>query len=187
MAQPRAPRADAARNRELLLAAAADVLATEGAAASLERIARTAGVGIGTLYRHFPTRETLVEAVYREELSRLCDAAPTLLAAEPADRALRTWIDRFSDYLAAKRELGDALGEVIAAGGNPFAETRSRMVAAVGSLLTAGAEQGSLRDDVDPDDVVVALSGISAATVGRDDREQAGRLADLLVDGLRLR
>src|SRR5580704_19169303 len=94
---------------------------------ALEAIAKEAGVGIGTLYRHFPTREALVEAAYRNELARLCDAVADLLAAMPPDEAMRAWMDRFVGYMTTKRGMADALRAVIASGGNPFAQSRDRL------------------------------------------------------------
>jgi AcrR family transcriptional regulator len=175
-------RADARRNRDRLLEVAVRALSTPaGADVPLDAIAREAGVGIGTLYRHFPTREALVEAAYRTELDKLCDAAPELLGALPPERALRAWMDRFVDYMAAKRGMAAALRAVIASGGDPYAHSRDRMVAAVGQLLAAGAAAGTVRADADPGDVLLALSGVTLAT---DDRPQAARLLDLLQAGL---
>src|SRR6476619_663711 len=107
-------RADAQRNRDLLLSAAVEAFSECGLEATLDAIAKKAGVGIGTLYRHFPTREALVEAAYRTELDKLCDAAPTLLAQLSPERALRAWMDRFVDYMTAKRGMAEALKAVIA-------------------------------------------------------------------------
>ncbi|NHC45701.1 TetR/AcrR family transcriptional regulator [Motilibacter aurantiacus] len=179
-------RADAQRNRDKLLTAALSAFAgPAGADASLESVAKQAGVGIGTLYRHFPTREALVEAVYRTEVERLCDAAPELLAAHAPDAALRRWMDGFVDYMTTKRGMAEALRAVIASGGDPFAETRGRLLDALRSLLDAAAGVQAIRDDVDVQDVLRGLSGVSLAAP--DDREQAGRLLDLLMDGLRYR
>ncbi|MEV4508161.1 TetR family transcriptional regulator [Dactylosporangium sp. NPDC049525] len=179
-------RADAQRNRARLLDVAVVALA-DAPEVTLDAIAKHAGVGIGTLYRHFPTREALIEEVYRTELARLCDAVPELLAAEPSapDRALRIWMDRFIDYMATKRGLADALKMVIAAGGTPFAHSRERLVSAVDELLAAGT--GVLRADVDPLDLLTAINGICLATGEPSQREQAGRLLDLLMDGVRAR
>jgi AcrR family transcriptional regulator len=173
-------RADARRNRDLLLDAAVRGFAAEEGEVTLEAIARAAGVGIGTLYRHFPTREALVEAAYRQELGRLCDAVPELLGTLPPDRALRAWMDRFLDYMGTKRHMKAALNAVIASGGNPFAQTRDRLTTAIGTLLDAGAAAGTLRADVQP-----ALSGVTMASGEPAQREQAGRLLELLLDGLR--
>ena len=180
-------RADAQRNRERLLDAAVRAFSHEGADVTLDAIAKDAGVGIGTLYRHFPTREALVEAAYRNELARLCDAVPGLLADLPPDQAMRMWMDRFVDYMTTKRDMADALRAVIASGGNPYSESRDRLITAVTTLLGAGAAAGTLRPDVEPGDVLTSLSGVSMATVGPEQRDRAGRVLDLLMDGLRYR
>ncbi|MEG3637562.1 TetR/AcrR family transcriptional regulator [Micromonospora palythoicola] len=186
--QPSRPlRADALRNRRRLLEAAVRAFSRSGAEVTLEQIARDAGVGIGTLYRHFPTREALVEAAYRNELERLCDSAAELLDQLTPEAAIRAWMDRFIDYLATKREMADALRLVIAAGTNPFAQSRDRLLAALDRLLAAGAAAGTVRSDVDPGDVLAGLSGVSLAAGGREQRDQARRLLDLLMDGLRYR
>jgi AcrR family transcriptional regulator len=184
---PRPLRADAQRNRERLLDAAVRAFSQAGPEVTLDSIAKDAGVGIGTLYRHFPTRESLVEAAYRNELAKLCDAAAELRDRLPPVEAIREWMDRFIDYLTTKREMADALRLVIAAGANPYAQSRDRLLGAIGLLLDAGAATGTVRADVDPADVLVALSGVSLASGGRDQRDQARRLLDLLMDGLRYR
>ena len=178
-------RADAQRNREQLLAAAVAAFSKEGPEVTLESIAKDAGVGIGTLYRHFPSREALVDAAYRSELARLCDSVPDLLAAMPADKAMRTWMDLFIEYMTTKRGMSDALRMVIASGGNPFAESRSRLLAAFAALMKAGAADGTLRADLDPADLLASMSGVSLAVGHPGQREQAGRLLDLLMDGVR--
>jgi len=186
MAMARPLRADAQRNRDRLLEVAVRALSRGGPEVTLDAIAKEAGVGIGTLYRHFPTREALIDAAYRSELARLCDSAGDLLRDMPPDQALRAWMDRFADYMTAKRGMGDALRALIASGGDPFSESRDRLTAAVTELLRAGAKAGPLRPDVSPDDVLVGLNGISLAT-DPERRDQAGRLLDLLMDGLRTR
>jgi AcrR family transcriptional regulator len=178
-------RADAQRNREQLLAAAVGAFSKEGPEATLESIARDAGVGIGTLYRHFPSREALVDAAYRSELARLCDSVPALLDAMPADQAMRTWMDQFIEYMTTKRGMSEALRKVIASGGNPFAESRTRLVAAFAALMKAGAADGTIRSDLDPADLLASMSGVSLAVGDPGQRDQAGRLLDLLMDGLR--
>jgi AcrR family transcriptional regulator len=180
-------RADAQRNYDRLLEVAVHAFATDGEHVTLERIAKTAGVGIGTLYRHFPTREALVEATYRHELAEVCDAVPGLLQSLPPDQATRAWMDHFIDYLTTKHYMAEALRAVIASGGNPFAESRRRLIAAITPLLDAGAAAGTLRSDLDPNDVLVAINGVSLAAGQPNQRAQAGRLLDLLVDGLRPR
>lgn len=178
-------RADAQRNREQLLAAAVAAFSGEGPEVTLESIAKDADVGIGTLYRHFPTREALVDAAYRSELAKLCDAVPGLLAAFPADKALRTWMDLFIEYTTTKRGMSDALRMVIASGGNPFAESRGRLLTAVSALMEAGAAGGTVRVDLDPADLLAGMTGVSLAVGDPARRAQAGRLLDLLMDGLR--
>jgi AcrR family transcriptional regulator len=180
-------RADARRNREQLLAAAVAAFSREDPEVTLESIAKDAGVGIGTLYRHFPTREALVDAAYRSELAKLCDAVPELVAVLPADKALRTWMDLFIEYTTTKRGMSDALRMVIASGGNPFAESRSRLLAAVRALMKAGAGDGTLLADVDAADLLASMTGVSLAVGDPAQRAQAGRLLDLLMDGLRYR
>jgi AcrR family transcriptional regulator len=179
-------RADAQRNRDQLLAAAVAAFSLEDASeVTLESVAKAAGVGIGTLYRHFPSREALVDAAYRSELARLCDSVPGLLAAMAADKAMRTWMDLFIEYMTTKKGMSDALRMVIASGGNPFAESRGRLLAAFSALLEAGAADGTLRADLDPADLLASMSGVSLVAATPAQREQAGRLLDLLMDGLR--
>ena len=180
-------RADAQRNRDRLLAVAVRAFSEDGPDVTLESIARDAGVGIGTLYRHFPTREALVEAVYRNELARLCDAAADLLRARPPDQATRAWMDRFIDYMITKRGMADALRALIASGGDPFAQSRGRLLGAITMLLAAGAAAGAMRGDVEPGDVLASLSGVSLAAGETAQRDQARRMLDLLMDGLRYR
>jgi AcrR family transcriptional regulator len=178
-------RADAQRNRARLLEVAVQAFSQEGPDVTLESVAKTAGVGIGTLYRHFPTREALVDAAYQNELARLCDGVETLLADHRADVALREWMDRFVEYMTTKRGMADSLRLVIASGGDPFAQSRARLSQAITALLSAGSASGVLRPDVEPADVLASLSGISLAAGDPAQREQAGRMLDLLMDGLR--
>ncbi|WP_436519976.1 TetR/AcrR family transcriptional regulator [Actinoplanes sp. HUAS TT8] len=180
-------RADARRNRERLLEVAVKAFSEDGPDAPLESIAKTAGVGIGTLYRHFPTRDALVEAAYRNELDRLCAAVPGLIDDLAPERALRRWMDLFVDYMVTKRGMADALRAVIASGGNPYAHSRDMLLTAVGRLLDAGVRAGTIRDDVPAEDVLAGLSGITLTISDPARREQALRLLDLLLDGLRPR
>jgi AcrR family transcriptional regulator len=181
-------RADARRNRQRLLDVAVRAFSERGTDASLEAIAKEAGVGIGTLYRHFPTREALLEAAYRNEVARVCDSAEELLAQYPPEQAMRVWMDRFIDYLATKQGMADALKAVIASGdSDPFAESLDRISTAISTLLKAGAEAGVLRSDVDPLDVGFSLGGILLITTDKGLRDRAGRMLDLLLDGLRYR
>ncbi|MFF1379325.1 TetR/AcrR family transcriptional regulator [Streptomyces sp. NPDC058308] len=178
-------RADAQRNRDKILAAAVRVFTEEGLDAHFERIAREAGVGTGTLYRNFPTREVLIEAAYRNEVARLCDAVPGLLATMPPREALRAWMDRFIDYATAKLGMADALRAVVASGGDPYAHSRDMIQAAISRLMAAGTEAGVLRTDIRPTDVFAALAGIALTSAKPDQRDQAERLLDLTLDGLR--
>jgi AcrR family transcriptional regulator len=178
-------RADAQRNRDRLIEVALVEFTRHGPDATLDAIAKAAGVGAGTLYRHFPTRDALIEAVYRAELARVCDAAAELLQTLPAAAALRAWMDRFIDYMTTKYGMGDALRAVIASGGNPYAQSRERLETAIALLLDAGAAAGELRADVTPGDVLAAIGGVALTAGQPDQREQAGRLLDLLMDGLR--
>ncbi|MEU6218987.1 helix-turn-helix domain-containing protein [Streptomyces sp. NPDC047022] len=180
-------RADARRNREKILTAAARVFAEEGLDAHLERVAKEAGVGSGTLYRNFPTRELLIEAAYRNELSRLCDAAPDLLAAMPPHEALRAWMGRFIDYATAKLGMADALRAVVDSGVNPYAQSRELIMTALTSLLDAATTAGTIRPDISAPDMFAALTGVALASGKPDQREQAERLLDLILDGLRHR
>jgi AcrR family transcriptional regulator len=180
----RTMRADARRNRERLLEAALRAFSA-GEDVTLEAIARQAGVGIGTLYRHFPTREALVEAVYRGELARLRDTAGTLLASRAPEAALRAWMDSFASYVTAKRGMAETLRAIAATGAISSAQTQQALTATIKDLLDAGAAAGTLRDDITAGDVLTALTGILLAAGTPAQHKQAGRLLDLLMDGLR--
>ncbi|MBW8086998.1 TetR/AcrR family transcriptional regulator [Streptomyces hygroscopicus subsp. hygroscopicus] len=177
-------RADAQRNREKILATAVRVFAEEGLNAHLERIAKEAGVGTGTLYRNFPTRELLIEAAYRSELARLCDAAPELLATLPPREALRAWLGRFMDYANAKLGMADALRGVVASGVNPYARSHEMIQDALSRLMDAAVTAGVIRSDISATDMFAALTGIALASGRPEQREQADRLLDLTLDGL---
>jgi AcrR family transcriptional regulator len=180
-------RKDAARNREKLLAAAVELFAERGTEGSLEEVAKRAGVGIGTLYRHFPTRDALVEAAYRNEVAQLRAAADELLAELPPDEALEAFMRRFIEYGTAKRGMRDALQSI--AGGSPslFAETRGQVTESVAVLLRAGAQAGTLRSDVEAEDVLRAMGAIWMVSDGDEFPEQAMRILRLVLDGLRYR
>ncbi|MFD0112913.1 TetR/AcrR family transcriptional regulator [Streptomyces sp. NPDC058320] len=179
-------RADAQRNREHLVAVARAAFAAADDTVALEGIAREAGVGIGTLYRHFPTREALVEAVYAAELDAVTGSAPALLEEFPPDVALRAWLDNYAKFTATKRGMIDTLRAGWASGRIATPTTRERITAAIGTILTAGAEAGSLRGDVDPDDVTAIVFGAFLSTAANGNTpEQTGRLLDLVVDAVR--
>jgi AcrR family transcriptional regulator len=178
-------RADARRNRERLLEAAARAFARQGPEVTLNAIAKEAGVGIGTLFRHFPTREALVEATYRNELSRLCAAVPELLeTAGPAD-ALRTWMDQFVAYMTTKRGMADTLRVIVVSGGALYVHAREQLTAAIAALLDAGIAAGTIRPDADADDVLASLGGVTLIVEQLEQPDRTRRLLDLLVDGLR--
>jgi AcrR family transcriptional regulator len=177
-----AERSDARRNRERLLeTATAAFAAAQGRPVSLESIAREAGVGIGTLYRHFPHREALVEAIYRTELAEVAAAAGQLLRRHPPKTALRRWMDRYAGFVAAKRGMVESLPAIFASGALEPSQTRDSIVGAVEMLLAAGADDATLRADVQADDVVSSLIGIFLASGSPD---QTGRMLDLLVAGI---
>ena len=182
---PRRLRADAERNRTRLLEAARAAFASGATTVALEQIARDSGVGIGTLYRHFPTREALVEALYRKERDDLCASADELLGQHPPEQALRAWMDRFADYVAAKREMADALRAVFAAGGVTVSQSRSQLTDAVRTILDAGIAAGTLRDDVRPEDIVATIVGMFTATSLDGGHEQLERMFDLLMNAVR--
>lgn len=180
----RAARSDGQRNRRLILEAAARAFATHGADASLNAIARDAGVGIATLFRHFPTRDTLVEAIYSDSLDALCTAAPALAAEHDAVTALRTWMARFLDYVGLKSGMADTLRALTDADVDSRVDTLGRLTATVQTLLDRGRADGVFRPSVRAADVVAALSG-TALIAGRPaQRDQADRLVDLLIAGI---
>ncbi len=187
MSKPPRLRSDAARNRERLIAVARDRFARGEETVSLEAIAQEAGVGIGTLYRHFPTREALVEAVYRSELDALDAHAEDLLANHKALNALRLWLDRYATFVAAKRGMQDALRIAWTSRSSPVPETRARVTASIHKFVAAGISDGTIRADIEPDDVTVGLVGVFLATATSADHDQVRRLLDLLADGLRPR
>lgn len=183
MADRRAPaRTDARQNRARILEVAAQLLARDGDA-SLNAVAKQAGVGAGTLYRHFPNREALVLAVYRAEVARLADRAPELLRVAPPLEALRSWFAELAGYIRLKHGLGAAL--TAANHEAATADTYGPVIIAIGSLLAAGEADGSVRPGLDPDDVLMLMSSVWRVPAGKAGHEQAERLLDLAVDSLR--
>lgn len=183
----RPARADARRNREKLIAAARTAFTASDDKVALEAVARDAGVGIGTLYRHFPTREALVEAVYAAELDNVTADAPALLAELPPEAALRAWMDRYAAFVATKRGMIDTLRAGWASGTMATPTTRERITAAIATILTEGARTGSFRTDVAPDDITALLLGAFLSTATDDSPARITRLLDLIVDALRPR
>lgn len=178
-------RADAQVNEDRVLEAATLAFNRDGVDTSLKAIAQDAGVGIGTLYRRFPTREQLVWAVYSNEVDRICAASPRLLTEHAAVDALRAWMDEFIDFLAAKAGLADALKAALASDDDLRLSTRATITDALAALLNAGIEQGTIRPGVDPLDVMMALGGTALIAGHASQRAQAGRMLDLLMTGLK--
>lgn len=181
--EQRSLRADARQNEDRLLQAAAAAFQQEGADTSMKAIAKAAGVGIATLYRRFPTREQLIEAVYRSATERLADSADELLATLPPEQALREWLDLFLDYMLTKTGMSEALPTILARRDGLRLHSRELLRNAVVTLLDAAA--GVLRSDVSADDVMMAIGGVALVAAHEHDRDLAVRLADLLMDGLR--
>ena len=181
-------RADARRNRDALLAAAAAAFAEHGTTTSLEQIARRAGVGVGTLYRHFPAREALVEAVYRRELEQVADVATQLLLDERSGHdALRAWSERFLEYAATKRGLGDALRAVMDAAPQLRGTVFGRLQGSVEQIVAHGIADGTIRSDARSDDLLRATTAIFHIPDTGDPAgwlDQSRRILTLLLDGL---
>jgi AcrR family transcriptional regulator len=178
------PRADAARNREALLRAATAVFARSETEPSMRALAREAGVGVATLYRHFPTREALVDAVYHDQVRRLTTGATELVARHPPAEALRRWMDLFAEWMATKHGMLNTLVAMIDADRIVHAGTRDELLAAVDVILRAGAAAGDIRPDAAAEDVAAGLIGILTVTGSPAANPQAVRLLDLLHDGL---
>jgi AcrR family transcriptional regulator len=185
--QPRALRADAKRNVERLLESARAAIAKDGPDASLDDIARDAGVGSGTLYRHFPTRVALLEAVYRDEVERLCAEGDRLLESdtEPGE-ALAEWLRGYVSFGAVKRGLMGPLTTALGQDSDLFATCKSMVMATGGRLVVRAQEAGTIRSDVDVTDVLMLASAIAhAGELTRDGSDLSGRLLDVAIDGLR--
>lgn len=183
---PRSKRSDAVRNEQTLLAAAAEVFVTSGVDAPIREIAAAAGVGMGTIYRHFPTRADLVVAVYRHQVEACAEAGPALLSAsDSAFVALRQWVDLFVDFLVTKHGLAHALQSDSGGFETLHAYFIDRLGPVCGSLLDAAVAAGEIRDDVRPYEL---MRGTGNLCIGRDDdpRYDPRRLIELLLDGLRL-
>jgi AcrR family transcriptional regulator len=175
-------RSDAQHNRARILTVAREAL-TEDGDASLNSIAKRAGVGPGTLYRHFPNRETLVLEVFRAEVQKLVDWAPELLHTEPPLVALRRWFARLATYITIKRGLGEAL--TATAHDSVTTETHGPVIGAIEVLLAAGVADGSIRPGLDPDDVLMLMSCVWRVPAGPAGEAQADRLLDLITGSLR--
>ena len=181
----RKTRADAQRNRELILEAAKLVFTRDGAAASLDEIARLAGIGPGTLYRHFPTRDTLIEAVYRTEVEKLAAAAPRFAATLSPLEALRAWANLFVDHVAGKLLIVPAMDTVAGGSSRLISGSKSQIHGAFASLAQRAVASGDLRPNTDPNDLLRALVGIFHTTYDPGWEQTARRLIDILIAGSR--
>jgi AcrR family transcriptional regulator len=182
---PRALRADAQRNHDRLVEVAAAAFARDGIETSLEEIARTAGVGIGTLYRHFPNRDALLEAVFRHNVDDIAGQADELLETLPGDQALAEWMNRFVRYVSTKKGLATHLKSVVSADADIFEYSHSKMDSVMKRLVEAAVAEGSIRSDVDYHDVLKGLSGVCMMSDVPGWQDQACRISGLLMDGLR--
>ncbi len=181
----RKPRTDAQRNRERILEVAKLAFTRFGANTSLDDIAKTAGVGPGTLYRHFPTREALLEAVYKKEVEKLAAAQRELSAKLPPVEALRAWMLLFVDYIAAKQIIAPALNTLVGGPSKLFEASRSHIQGAIQSLVTRAIASGDVRKDLEPFDLLRALIGVSYVASSPDWPQSARRLVDILITGSR--
>jgi AcrR family transcriptional regulator len=179
--KPATMRVDAQQNRARILEVAHDLLAASSDA-SLNSIAREAGVGPGTLYRHFPNREALVLAVYRHDVQRLIDSAPNLLSQQPPLKALTRWFERLSSYIRLKHGLGDALDAATKDAINQ--ETYGPVVDAIALMLTAGEADGTIRPGLDPADVLLLMGCLWRTPDTADGHDQSQRLLDIISRGL---
>jgi AcrR family transcriptional regulator len=175
-------RSDAAKNREHILQVAHDAFAESGAA-SLNMIAKRAGVGAGTLYRHFPTREALLLAVYQHDIERLVNSVPDVLAKNAPLDAFRVWFHTLADYVRVKHGLGEALHS--AAVQDAVNATYEPVATAVGRLIDACVADGTMRDGLDPDDVLLLMGFMWRVDAAPDGKKQAARIMELTINGLK--
>jgi len=181
----RKPRTDAQRNRERILEVAKEAFTRSGANASLDDIAKDAGVGAGTLYRHFPTRDALIEAVYRTEVEKLAAAERMFSEAMPPIKALRAWMLLFVDYIAAKQIIAPALNTFVGGPSKLYEGSRAQIQGAIDALVRRAIKSGDIRKDLDPFDLLRALIGVSNVTSSPDWQQSARRLVDILITGSR--
>jgi AcrR family transcriptional regulator len=181
----RKPRTDALRNRERILEAAKGAFTRQGADASLDEIAKQAGVGAGTLYRHFPTRDALIEGVYRNEVEKLAAAAGRFAETMPPIEALRSWMLLLVDHIAAKHIIAPALKGIVGGPSRLFEGSRSLIQGAINELVKRAKKSGDVRRDLDASDLLWALIGVSHVGSGADWQQSARRLVDILIAGSR--
>ena len=182
---PRKPRTDAQRNRERILEVAKEEFTRSGANASLDEIAKRAGVGPGTLYRHFPTRDALIEAVYHTEVKKLAAAERELSANLPPVEALRAWMLLFVDYIATKHIIAPALNTLVGGPSKLYEGSRGLTQGAIDNLVKRAIQSGDVRKDLEPFDLLRALVGVSNVASGPDWQQSARRLVDILISGSR--
>ena len=180
----RKPRADAQRNRIRLLETAKAAFAEKGPGASLDEIARTAGVGAGTLYRHFPTRDALIEAVYRNETEQLVAAATRLAESHCPTGALREWLLLFVDYMATKHGISEALNSIVGGTSELYSASAEQMKRAIGRLIDRAVASGDIRLDLEPLDLLRALAGVANLSSGPVGKQAAKRMVDILIAGV---
>jgi AcrR family transcriptional regulator len=183
--RPRKPRADAQRNRARILEIAKDAFTRSGANVSLDDVARRARIGPGTLYRHFPTRDSLLEAVYRTEVEKLAAAERKFAGSMPPVEALRAWMLLFVDYIAAKHVIAPALNKIVGGPSRLFETTTAQIKGAIEALVKRAVESGDIRHDLEPLDLLRALIGVSNVASGPDWVPSAKRLVDILILGSR--
>jgi AcrR family transcriptional regulator len=181
----RKPRSDARQNRDRILEVAKAAFTRLGGDASLDDIAKQAGVGPGTLYRHFPTRDALIEAVYHTEVGRLGEAQRELSADLPPIEALRAWMLLFVDYIAAKQIIAPALNSVVGGPSRLYESSRVQITRAINALVKAAIKSADIRKDLEPFDLLRALIGVSNVATGPDWQQSAKRLVDILITGSR--
>jgi AcrR family transcriptional regulator len=181
----RKPRADAQRNRERILEVAKDAFTRSGANASLDDVAKDADVGAGTLYRHFPTRDALIEAVYRTEVEKLAAAERKFTEAMPPIEALRAWMLLFVDYIATKQIIAPALNTFAGGPSKLYEGSRAQVQGAINALVKRAIKSGDIRKDLEPFDLLRALVGVSNAASSPDWQQSAKRLVDILITGSR--
>ena len=181
----RKPRADAQRNRERILEVAKQAFTRSGANTSLDDIAKQAGVGPGTLYRHFPTRDALIEAVYRTEVEKLAAAEKKFSEGLPPIDALRAWMLLFVDYIATKQIIGPALNSLVGGPSKLYEGSRAQVQGAIDALVKRAIKSGDIRRDLEPFDLLRALIGVSHVASGPDWQQSARRLVDILITGSR--
>jgi AcrR family transcriptional regulator len=181
----RKPRTDGQRNRERILEVAKEAFTQSGANASLDEIAKQAGVGPGTLYRHFPTREELIEAVYRTEVEKMAAAERTFAETMPPLDALRAWMLLFVDYIATKKIIAPALNSMVGGPSKVFEASYGQVWEAIRALVKRAVKNGDIRKDLDPIDLLRALIGVANVATSPDWQQSARRLVEILILGAR--